>query len=244
MAFGNLKQHRAAGCIKCDLAVVVASKGLVWFWQFKTQCFQCLFLLRSNLSILVFTVKHMAFVDVRRTFIQMQGPIQNVNVFAETLMELIHKFCGDLKKFFGRSVALQRSKLIDAFFGAGFLAGKQIFCGAVSLGVPDFGVALILSFGEVGVMEFVVELFDFFKSVGQTFLTLGLQSRADAVITIPINVLLDTFRVDMLAVGNFKTAVIVLWVISAVLSGAAIVSGKFQRPSLLSGVTQRAPCAG
>ena len=101
--------------------------------------------------------------------------------------------------------------------------------------MPDFGVALILSFGEVGVMEFVVELFDFFKSVGQTSLTLGLQSRADAVITIPINVLLDTFRVDMLAVGNFKTAVIVLWVISAVLSGAAIVSGQFQRPSLLSG---------
>ena len=113
-----------------------------------------------------------------------------------------------------------------------------------SFRVPDFGVARILLFGEIGVMEFVVELFDFFKSVGQTFFTLGLQSRADAVITIPINVLLDTFRVDMLAVGNFKTAVIVLWVISAVLSGAAIVSGKFQRPSLLSGVTQRAPCAG
>ena len=244
VAFGNLKQHRAAGCIECNLTIVVATKGLVWFWQFKTQCFQCLFLLRSNLSILIFTVKHMAFVDVRRTFIQMQGPIQNVNVFAETLMELIHKFCGDLKKFFGRSVALQRSKLIDAFFGAGFLAGKQIFGRTVSFRVPDFGVARILLFGEIGVMEFVVELFDFFKSVGQTFLTLGLQSRADAVIAIPIDVLLDTFRVDMLAVGNFKTAVIVLWVISAVLSGAAIVSGKFQRPSLLSGVTQRAPCAG
>ena len=186
----------------------------------------------------------MAFVDVRRTFIQMQGPIQNVNVFAETLMELIHKFCGDLKKFFGRSVDLQRSKLIDAFFGAGFLVGKQIFGGAVSLGVPDFGVALILLFGEVGVMQFVVELFDFFKSVGQTFLTLGLQSRADAVITIPINVLLDTFRVDMLAVGNFKTAVIVLWVISAVLSSASVVSCQFQRLSLLSDAVQRKRCAG
>ena len=123
MAFGNLKQHRAAGCIKCDLAVVVASKGLVWFWQFKTQCFQCLFLLRSNLAILVFTVKHMAFVDVRRTFIQMQGPIQNVNVFAETLMELIHKFCGDLKKLFRGSMTFQRSQLIDTFFGTGLFAG-------------------------------------------------------------------------------------------------------------------------
>lgn len=186
----------------------------------------------------------MPFVDVRCSLIQMQSPIQNVNVLAETLVELVHEFCGDLKKLFGRSVAFQRSKLIDTFFGAGFLTGKQILGRVVSLGMPDFGVALILLFGEVGVMEFVVELFDFFKSVGQTFLTLGLQSRADAVITISIDVLLDTFRVDMLAVGNFKTAVIVLWVISAVLSGAAIVSGQFQRPSLLSGVTQRAPCAG
>ena len=205
MPLCNLKQHLSTGGIKGDLAIVAAAEGLVRVGQLEAQCFQCLFLLRSNLAILIFTVKHMAFVDVRSPLIQMQGPIQNVNVFAETLMELIHKFCGDLKKFFGRSVALQRSKLIDAFFGAGFLAGEQIF---------------------------------------QTFLTLGLQSRADAVITIPINVLLDTFRVDMLAVGNFKTAVIVLWVISAVLSGAAIVSGQFQRPSLLSGVTQRAPCAG
>ena len=148
-----------------------------------------------------------------------------MDVLAKTLVELIHKFRSDLKKFFRGSVTFQRSQLIDAFFGAGFLAGKQIFRRTVSFRVPDFGVALILSFGEVGVMEFVVELFDFFKSVGQTFLTLGLQGRTDAVVAIPIDVLLDTFRVDMLAVGNFKTAVIVLWVISAVLSGAAIVSG-------------------
>ena len=174
----------------------------------------------------------------------MQGPIQNVNVFAKTLMELVHKFCGDLKKFFGRSVALQRSKLIDAFFGAGFLAGKQIFGRTVSFRVPDFGVALILLFGEVGVMQFVVELFNFFKSVSQTIHIFGLQGRTDAVVAIPIDVLLDTLWVDMLAVGDFKTAVIVLRVISAVLSSAAIVSGQFQRPSLLSGVTQRAPCAG
>lgn len=141
-------------------------------------------------------------------------------------------------------MALQRSKLIDAFFGAGFLAGKQIFRRTVSFRVPDFGVALILLFGEVGVMEFVVELFDFFKSIGQTFLTLGLQSRADAVITIPINVLLDTFRVDMFAVGNFKTAVIMLWIVSTVLSGASVVSCQFQRSSLLSDAVQRKRCAG
>ena len=141
-------------------------------------------------------------------------------------------------------MTFQRSQLIDTFFGAGFLAGKQIFGRTVSFRVPDFGVALILLFGEVGVMEFVVELFNFFKSVGQTFLTLGLQSRADAVITIPINVLLDTFRVDMLAVGNFKTAVIMLWIVSTVLSGASVVSCQFQRLSLLSDAVQRKRCAG
>jgi len=173
----------------------------------------------------------------------MQRPIQNVNVLAETLMELVHKFRGDLKKLFRGSVTFQRSKLVDTFFGAGFLAGKQIFGGAVSFCVPDFGVALILFFGEVGVMQFVVELFDFFKSVSQTVLTLGMQGRTDAVIAVPIDILLDTFRVDMLAVGDFKTAVIVLWIVSAVLSGSAIVSGQFQRPSLLSKFTQRMLCA-
>ena len=167
-----------------------------------------------------------------------------MDVFAETLVELIHKFCGDLKKFFGRSVALQRSKLINAFFGAGFLAGKQIFGRTVSFRVPDFGVALILSFGEVGVMQFVVELFNFFKSVSQTIHIFGLQGRTDAVVAIPIDVLLDTFQVDMLAVGNFKTAVIVLGVISAVLSGASVVSCQFQRSSLLSDAAQRKRCAG
>ena len=244
VAFGYLEQHRAAGRIERDFAIVIAAKGLIWLRQFKAKCFQCLFLLGCNFTIFVLTVKHMTFVDVRGSLIQMQSPIQNVNVLAETLMELIHKFCGDLKKFFWGSVALQRSKLIDAFFWAGFLAGKQIFGGTVSLRVPDFGVALILFFGEVGVMQFVVELFNFFKGICQTILIFGLQGRTDAVITIPIDVLLDTLWVDMLAVGDFKTAVIVLRVISAVLSGSAIVSGQFQRPSLLSGGTQRTPCAG
>ena len=167
-----------------------------------------------------------------------------MNVLAKALMELVHEFCGDLKKLFRGSVAFQCSKLIDAFFRAGFLAGKQIFGRTVSFRVPDFGVALILLFGEVGVMQFVIELFDFFKGVGQTVLTLGMQGRTDAVVAIPIDVLLDTFRVDMLAVGNFKTAVIMLWIVSIVLSGASVVSCQFQRSSLLSEVTQRALCAG
>ena len=129
-----------------------------------------------------------------------------------------------MKKLFRGSVTFQCSKLIDAFFGTGLFAGEQIFDVTVSFSVANFGIAGILLFNKIGVVQFVVELFNFFKSVSQTFLTLGLQSRADAVVAIPIDVLLDTFRVDMLAVGKVKTAVIVLGVISAMLSGASVVS--------------------
>ena len=71
VAFGNLEQHRAAGCIECDLAVVITAKGLVRLWQFKAKGFQCLFLLGCDLTIFVLTIKHMAFMDVWRSLIQM-----------------------------------------------------------------------------------------------------------------------------------------------------------------------------
>ncbi|MFR1478986.1 MAG: hypothetical protein ACLSB9_26430 [Hydrogeniiclostridium mannosilyticum] len=123
----------------------------------QSQVLQCLFLLGCDFAILVLTVEHMTFVDVRRSLIQMQGPIQNVNVLAKTLVELIHKFRSDLKKFF-REAWLSSVPTDRYFLRAGFLTGKQILGGAVSFCVPDFGVALVLLFGEVGVMEFVVEL--------------------------------------------------------------------------------------
>ena len=84
-------------------------------------------------ALFVLTVEHMAFVDVRRSLIQMQRPIQNVDVLAKTLVELLHKFRSDLKKFFRGSVAFQCSRLIDAFFWTGFLAGKQILGRTVSV---------------------------------------------------------------------------------------------------------------
>ena len=43
-------------------------------------------------------------------------------------------------------------------------------------------------------------------------------------IAVPVDISRNTFRVDMLAVGKVKTAVIVLGVISAMLSGTSVVS--------------------
>ena len=94
---------------------------------------------------------------------------------------------------------------------------------------------------------------DFTQNLGETrirkvftkiILTFGLHGRTDTVIAVPVDISRNTFRVDMLAVGNFKTAVIMLWIVSTVLSGASVVSCQFQRSSLLSDAVQRKRCAG
>jgi len=93
MPFCNLEQHLPAGGIKGDLAVVAAAEGLVWVGQVETQCFQCLFLLRSDLAVLVFAVEHMTLMDVGCAFVQMQCPVQQMNMSAEALMKFGHKLC-------------------------------------------------------------------------------------------------------------------------------------------------------
>ena len=62
------------------------------------------------------------------------------------------------------------------------------------------------------------------KGFTKIILTFGLHGRTDTVIAVPVDISRNTFRVDMLAVGKVKTAVIVLGVISAMLSGASVVS--------------------
>ena len=83
MPLGDLKQHFPAGGIESDLAVVAATEGFSRVGQVKTQRFQCLFLLGSYLAVLVLAVEHMAFVDVGRAFVQMQRPVQHMNVVAK-----------------------------------------------------------------------------------------------------------------------------------------------------------------
>ena len=104
MPLGNLKQHFSAGGIKGDLAVVAAAEGLVRVGQLEAQCFQCLFLLGSHLAVLVLTVEHMALVDVGRAFIQMQRPVQHMNMVAEFSLELFDELGDDVQQILRRSV--------------------------------------------------------------------------------------------------------------------------------------------
>ncbi len=224
MPFCNFKQHLPAGGIKGDLAVVAAAEGLVRVGQVEAQRFQCLFLLGCHLAVLVLAVEHMTLVDVGCAFVQMQRPVQNVNVFAKLGLELVNELGDDVQQVLCRSVFIQRSKLVDGLFRAGLAAGQQVRNGAVALRVPDLGVAFVLAFNKGRVVGFVELPFHIREGRRQIIRVLWVESRTETVEAVPVDVALGSFRVDVLTVSKVKTAVIVLWVIGAVCSGSSIVS--------------------
>ena len=91
----------------------------------------------------------MTLVDVGCAFVQMQRPIQNVNMIAKLCFELLDELGDDVQQVLCGSVFIQRSKLVDSFLRAGLAAGQQVGNGAVALCVPGFGVALVLAFTKL-----------------------------------------------------------------------------------------------
>ena len=92
MFAADIKEQRPAYCIKSLFSVVVFALGLTRIRQFQAQFFQRLFLLGTQLPIPVFAVKHMALMDVGRTLIQMQCPVQNVDMGTKLPFKLLVKF--------------------------------------------------------------------------------------------------------------------------------------------------------
>ena len=228
MPFGDFKQHFPTGGIKGDLAVVAAAEGLVRVRQVEAQCFQCLFLLGCHLAVLILTVEHMALMDVGRAFVQMQRPVQYMNVFAEFSLKLLNELCDDAQQVLCGSVFIQRSQLVDGLFRACLTAGQQVRNGAVALRVPDSGVALVLAFSKGRVVALVELPFYLREGRSQIIRVLWGESRAEAVKAVPIDVTLCSFRVDVFTVGKVETPVIVLGVIGAVGSDSSVVSCQFQ----------------
>ena len=170
----------------------------------------------------------MTLVDVGSAFIQMQCPIQNVNVFAKLGLELLDELGDDVQQVLCGGVFIQRSQLIDGFFRASLAAGQQVGNGAVALRVSDLGVALVLVFDESRVPGLVELPFYIREGRPQIVRVLWVESRTETVEAVPIDVALGSFRVDVLTVGKVETAVIVLGVVSAVGSGSSVVSCQFQ----------------
>ena len=116
---------------------------------------------------------------------------------------------------------VQCSQLVDGFFRAGFLTRKQVLYGSIALGVANLRIAGVLVLHKVSVMDFIEHLLHI-AECGSLFILVG--CRTDAMIAVPVDVTLGTFRVDVLTVGKVEAAVIVLGVIGAVGSGSSIVS--------------------
>ena len=166
----------------------------------------------------------MTLVDVGRAFIQMQCPIQNVNVFAKLGLELLNELGDDVQQVLCGGVFIQRSQLIDGLFRASLAAGQQVGNGAVALRVSDLGVALVLVFHKSRVVGFVELPFYVREGCRQIVRVLWVKSRTETVKAVPVDVALGSFRVDMLTVGKVETAVVVLGVVGAVGSGSSVVS--------------------
>ena len=166
----------------------------------------------------------MTLVDVGCAFVQMQCPVQHMNMVAEFSLELLDELGDDVQQILRRSVFIQRSKLVNSLFRAGLAAGQQVGNRAVALRVPDFGIALVLAFHKNRVVGFVELPFYVREGCRQIVRVLWSESRTETVKAVPVDVTLGTFRVDVLTVGKVETPVIVFGVIGAVGSGSSVVS--------------------
>ena len=166
----------------------------------------------------------MTFVDVGCAFVQMQRPVQYMNVFAKLGLERFDELRDDVQQVLCRSVFVQRPKLVDSLLRAGLAAGQQVRNGAITLRVPNLGIALVLTFHKIGIAALVKLSFYLRESRRQIIRVLWVESRTEAVEAVPVDVALGSFRVDVLTVGKVETPVIVLGVIGAVGSGSSVVS--------------------
>ena len=166
----------------------------------------------------------MTLVDVGCAFVQMQCPVQHMNMVAILGFELLNELCDEIEQILCGGVFIQRSELIDGFFWACLAAGQQVRNGAVAFRVPNFGVALVLTFHKIGIAALVKLSFYLREGRCQIVRVLRIESRTEAVEAVPVDVAFGSFRVDVLTVGKVETAVIVLGVIGAVGPGSSVVS--------------------
>ena len=163
MLFRHFKEKHPAGGIKNHLPVVVSAGLFLRLRQFKSQRLQCLFLLLEKLPIFVLTIEYMTFMDVRCRFIQMERPVQRVDMGTEAPVQLCYKFCNYLQKHFRGNVFLHISNLVNCFFRAGLFVHPDFFNGAVTLGMPGLSIPGILPLHKWAVFLDIIKLLHFFK---------------------------------------------------------------------------------
>ena len=234
MLAADVKEQRAAYCIKCLLAVVVFALGLTRIRQLKAQFLQRLFLLGAQFPIPVFAVKHMALMDVGRTLIQMQRPVQNVDMGAKAPFKLLIKFADNERQRTRWNGFFHGANLINAFLRTGLVVFQKIFYGTVALGVPGFLVPGILGIHMVGIMLVVIHPLNFFKAEIRLLWFLPKFRGSESTVAIPVHIFSGSLGINVFAVLHIKPAIIVPGIIGAMLAGASVVPCQFQFSSLHS----------
>ena len=234
MFAADVKEQRAAYCIKGLFSIVVFALGLTRIRQFKAQFLQRLFLLGTQLPIPVFAVKHMALMDVGRTLIQMQRPVQNVDMGTKAPFKLLVKFADNECQSTRWNGFFHGANLVDTFLRAGLVVFQKIFHRAVALGVPSFLVPGVLGIHMVRVMLVVIHPLNFFKAEIRLFRVLPKFRGSEATVTVPVHIFLGSLGINVFAVFHIKPTVIVPGIIGAMLAGASVVPCQFQFSSLHS----------
>ena len=86
----------------------------------------------------------------------------------------------------------------------------------------------MLCFAEIVITLGVKSLLDLFKGISDLVLLILIRWKAISLIAVPVDILLRSFLIDVVTVGNIKLAVIVLRIVSSVFPRSAIVPCQFQ----------------
>ena len=186
------------------------------------QRFQRLLLLGLTLAVAILDVEHLPGVDVRAGFVEVQRPVQHMNVLAEAFLDGGHELLNDFGQHLRRWTVALLADLINGFFGADAGICQQIVHGAVALGVAGFSVAGVLPGDEstIAALVFVMLMLGEGRILAGGVFLVGAQS----VLTVPVEVEGCAGGCDVVRVFYVEAAVVVLGVIDAVLAGASVVA--------------------
>ena len=121
---------------------------------------------------------------------------------------------------------IYRPQLIDTFFRTGLFIFQNIFHTLASVWVSGFLMSLILVNHIVAVMLRIISQFNLAKR--KIILFSPVFHCGISLIAVPVNILADSFIVDMLTVFRVKSSIIVERIINAIFSRSSIMPCAFQ----------------
>ena len=124
------------------------------------------------------------------------------------------------------------SKLIDTFFRTGLFVFPNIFHFFASVWVSGFHMSLILLHNVISIMLFIECQLNLFKR--KIILFSLIFHCGISLIAVPVNILPDSFIVDMLTVFRIKSPIIMKRIVNSIFSRSAVMPCSFHFTFLLS----------